>query len=65
MLVDKFIANFPEYEVTPLQLACARYLETTGMRFLVDFGFGNAEAKIWSQFERVNDENEITYYVVQ
>jgi len=37
--------------VTPEQLAFAKYLEQQGLRFLIDFGFENAERIAWELVE--------------
>jgi hypothetical protein len=41
--VAQFLQWFPDFPVTPEQLAWARFLEQEGLRFLCDFGFENAE----------------------
>ncbi len=45
--VEEFLHRFPDYVVTPEQLAFAKYLEQQGLRFLVDYGFENAELITW------------------
>lgn len=50
--VARFLQRFPDFPVTPGQLGWAKYLEQEGLRFLVDFGFENAEeiADEWMDF---------------
>jgi hypothetical protein len=49
--IENFLRRFPDYEVTPEQLAFAKYLEQQGLRFLIDFGFENAERIAWELVE--------------
>jgi len=51
MPVEKFLTLFPEYRYTWDQLVYAKYCERNGMRFLVDFGFENAESLAWEHIE--------------
>ena len=43
MTIEEFLLYFPDYKVSPEQLAWAKFLEQQGLRFLIDFGFNNAE----------------------
>jgi hypothetical protein len=52
MKLAEFFKLFPDYAVTFDQLAYADYLERRGARFLIDFGFENAEAMAWGDLER-------------
>jgi hypothetical protein len=56
MKVADFLRIFPEYQVSFSQLAYADYLERRNLRFLIDFGFENAEALAWGELERQNFE---------
>jgi hypothetical protein len=49
--IENFLRRFPDYKTTPSQLAFAKYLEQQGLRFLVDFGFENAERITWELIE--------------
>jgi len=49
--VEWFLAQYPDYEVRPDQVAFAKYLEQRGLRFLIDFGFENAERIAWELIE--------------
>jgi len=49
--IERFLARFPDYQTTPAQLAFAKYLEQQGLRFLIDFGFENAERITWELIE--------------
>jgi len=51
MSLNEFFRLYPDYEVTWGQLAYANYLERCGLRFLVDFGFENAESLAWDKLE--------------
>jgi hypothetical protein len=50
--IDEFAAAFPETPITPEQIACCRYLERQGKRFLYDFGYVNAPALVWDELDR-------------
>lgn len=45
--IETFLRRFPDYETTPEQIAFAKYLEQQELRFLIDFGFANAERITW------------------
>jgi len=45
--IERFLQRFPDYKTTSDQLAFAKYLEQRGLRFLIDFGFENAERIAW------------------
>ena len=45
--IERFLQRFPDYQTTSDQLAFAKYLEQRGLRFLIDFGFENAERIAW------------------
>jgi len=45
--IEQFLVWFPDYVVTPEQLAFAKFLEQHGLRFQIDFGFENAERITW------------------
>ena len=47
MSVEWFLRHFPDYDVKPEQRAFAIYLEQQGLRFLIDYGFENAERIAW------------------
>lgn len=47
-----FLAMFPGYPVTTSQMSYCDYLQRRGLRFLVDFGFENAEAIAWDELEQ-------------
>jgi hypothetical protein len=49
--IERFLRRFPDYETTPSQIAFAKYLEQQGLRFLIDFGFENAERITWELIE--------------
>jgi hypothetical protein len=49
--IDKFLCRFPDFQTTPEQRAFAKYLEQQGLRFLIDFGFENAERIAWELVE--------------
>ena len=49
--VENFLRRFPDYEATSEQIAFAKYLEQQGLRFLIDFGFENAERIAWELVE--------------
>lgn len=51
MQFDEFLKSFPSIELTRMQIACCRYLERQGLRFLVDFGYDNAEKLAWAHLE--------------
>lgn len=50
MTVDRFAAYFPE-DMTAEQLACSRYLERKGLRFMIDFGYISAPAIVWAEMD--------------
>lgn len=47
MTVDEFLKTFPDTKATQEQILCCRYLQLTGLRFLIDFGFQNAPDLTW------------------
>jgi hypothetical protein len=47
--VREFANMFPD--ATPQETAYAEYLERCGLRFLIEFGFDNAEAIAWDRLE--------------
>jgi hypothetical protein len=49
--IEKFLTRFPDYETKPEQVAFAKYLEQQGLRFMIDFGFENAERVAWELIE--------------
>lgn len=53
MTVREFIKHYPDYQVTESQLDYALYLERRGHRFLIDYGFENAERIAWAEIETV------------
>lgn len=53
--VEKFLAREPDYEVTPEQVAFAKFLEQRGLRFLIDFGFDNAERITWEMSDPLTE----------
>ena len=49
--VEDFFRSFPDYKASSEQIAFAKYLQQQGLRFLVDFGFENAERIAWEIIE--------------
>ena len=51
MTFDWFKEHFPNVPVTEEQVACIRYLERTGKRFWIDFGYENAPQIVWAEMD--------------
>ena len=65
MTIDEFLRHFSDYEVTPKQLEAAHWLEYMGYRFMVDFGFENAEKMLWGTAESMPWELPRSMWSVQ
>jgi hypothetical protein len=55
---DEFMTRYPDVRATSEQMACCRYLERQGKRFLVDFGYENAPAIVWREMDNLIYESE-------
>ncbi len=50
--IDEFLRLCPDVQITDRQVRAARYLQSQSKRFLIDFGYANAEQIAWDILER-------------